>query len=60
MKLRKLLPTIVRLFLPMLALSAWTVEDLPKYERVSGVSGTLSSRRFRYPSESHDTVDRSI
>ncbi|MXZ43555.1 MAG: phosphate-binding protein, partial [Gammaproteobacteria bacterium] len=27
----------------MFVVSSWTVEDLPKYERVSGVSGNLSS-----------------
>ncbi|MCY3542409.1 MAG: substrate-binding domain-containing protein, partial [Gammaproteobacteria bacterium] len=30
-------------FCSMLAMNVWMVEDLPEYERVSGVSGNLSS-----------------
>ena len=43
MKLCKFKPSITWIVFPILAISAWTVEDLPKYERVSGVSGNFSS-----------------
>ncbi|MYD46135.1 MAG: phosphate ABC transporter substrate-binding protein PstS family protein [Gammaproteobacteria bacterium] len=43
MKLHKCLTTIVAFFISMLAVSTWVIEDLPEYERVSGVSGNLSS-----------------
>ncbi|MYF38625.1 MAG: phosphate ABC transporter substrate-binding protein PstS family protein [Gammaproteobacteria bacterium] len=43
MKLRNLQPVAIVLSLTMFVVSSWTVEDLPKYERVSGVSGNLSS-----------------
>ncbi len=39
----KFIPTIVGIGFSALALTLWAVEDLPKYERVSGVSGNLSS-----------------
>lgn len=35
--------TIVGFVFAVFALSAWTIEDLPEYERVRGVSGNLSS-----------------
>lgn len=43
MKLHRFLATIVAIFFSMLAVSTWMLEDLPEYERVSGVSGNLSS-----------------
>lgn len=39
----KLITAIVGIGLSTLALTSWAVEDLPKYERVSGVSGNFSS-----------------
>lgn len=39
----KLIPAIVGIGFSALALTSWAVEDLPKYERVSGVSGNFSS-----------------
>ena len=43
MNVRNLLLPIVGLIFLILTGSVWSVEDLPKYERVSGVSGNLSS-----------------
>ena len=43
MKLHRFLSAIVAFFVSMLAVSTWMIEDLPEYERVSGVSGNLSS-----------------
>lgn len=43
MKLHRFLSTIVAFLVSMLAVSTWMIEDLPEYERVSGVSGNLSS-----------------
>lgn len=43
MKLRNLQPVAMVFFATIFVVSSWTVEDLPKYERVSGVSGNLSS-----------------
>jgi len=43
MKLHRFLATIVASVLSMLAVSTWMIDDLPEYERVSGVSGNLSS-----------------
>lgn len=39
----KLIPVIIGIGFSTPALTSWAVEDLPKYERVSGVSGNLSS-----------------
>lgn len=39
----KLLVIVLAAFSLMLAANAWVIEDLPNYERVSGVSGSLSS-----------------
>ena len=43
MKLHRFLATTVAFFFSMLAVSTWMIDDLPEYERVSGVSGNLSS-----------------
>lgn len=39
----KLSPCVLALLLLLLSSTTWTIEDLPEYERVSGVSGNLSS-----------------
>ncbi|MXW07521.1 MAG: phosphate ABC transporter substrate-binding protein PstS family protein [Gammaproteobacteria bacterium] len=43
MRFRKFLSRMGMCFCSMLAMNVWMVEDLPEYERVSGVSGNLSS-----------------
>ena len=43
MKLHRFLATILAFFFSMLPVSTWMIDDLPEYERVSGVSGNLSS-----------------
>lgn len=43
MKRCKFFPAIVGIVFSVLALTSWAVEDLPVYERVSGVSGNFSS-----------------
>ena len=43
MRFSKFLSRMGMCFCSILAMNVWMVEDLPKYERVSGVSGNLSS-----------------
>ena len=43
MKRCKFFPANVGIVFSVLALTSWAVEDLPVYERVSGVSGNFSS-----------------
>ena len=43
MTLHRFLATTVALLCSMFAVSTWMIDDLPEYERVSGVSGNLSS-----------------
>ncbi|MXZ56615.1 MAG: phosphate ABC transporter substrate-binding protein PstS family protein [Gammaproteobacteria bacterium] len=43
MEWHRFLATILAFFFSMLAVSTWMIDDLPEYERVSGVSGNLSS-----------------